>query len=253
MTEPDYVLSVEEFDIVWGDLGGGRVPYPLEAPSVGATMQRRARLREQIYLALTDRGLAVGTRLAPRLWDMVRLLGEHDLSVDLVGYAGAPLRAVAATDHRDGVLASLVGDSVTLTGIRPSALTWSIVRVLPPNDAGHGRALSVRKSALAAAIDPDLDDPFADESDELTALRRAGVSNEDASALLDLADNRVAGGQFGISHAGRRESTLLTWFDTRHGRHLMVSEDSWLSFAPADHDRIEHRLAEVLAKAARAR
>src|SRR2546430_589291 len=110
--------------------------------------------------------------------------------------------------------------------------------------------MSVQSSALAAAIDPDEDDdPFADDDmDERTALKRAGVSNEDASALLDLADNRVAGGQFGISHHGRREPTLVTWFDTHQGRYLMVSEDSWLSFAPADNDRIERRVATVLTR-----
>jgi hypothetical protein len=42
---------------------------------------------------------------------------------------------------------------------------------------------------------------------------------------------------------------LITWFDTHQGRYLMVADDSWLSFAPTDNERIERRLADVLAGA----
>jgi hypothetical protein len=255
MTQPDFALSVEEFDILCGDLGQRPALYPLEVPSVGRTFEERALRGDAVYRELADRGLATGTRMAPRLRDALELLSRHELSVDAVGYVGEPLRAVAVTDHRTAVLASLVGDTVLLAEIRPTALARSIVELLPPNDAGPGRAMSVQASALAAALDPaDDDDPFADEDmDERTALRRAGLSSDDASALLDLAGSRVAGGQFGISHHGRRVSTLVTWFDTHQGRYLMVSEDSWLSFAPADNDRIERRVATVLTKAVEAR
>jgi hypothetical protein len=40
--------------------------------------------------------------------------------------------------------------------------------------------------------------------------------------------------------------TLVSWFDTAEGRYLMVLQDDWLSVAPADNARIEHRLAQVL-------
>jgi len=133
------------------------------------------------------------------------------------------------------VLAWMTGDQVKLAEIRPTALAPSIVALLPEGEPAQSRAMSVQASALTAAIEYDSaedDDPFA---------------GDDASALLDLARNRVAGGQLGVSSRGGRATPLITWFDTHQGRYLMVSENSWLSFTPADNDRIERRLADVLA------
>jgi hypothetical protein len=246
VTTPDYVLSHREFDIVWSDLGFGQVPYPLQVPSVGQTMAERDRIREDVHRALADREVDRGG-----LVDVLTLLSAHTVSIDSVGFAGGPLRALAVSDERTAVLAEVTGDQVLLAEIRPTSLTRSIVGLLAYNEPGPGRAVSVPAATVAAAAaenDEDNDDPFADDRDDLTALTRAGMSEKDAGVLAEIAGNRVAGGQFGVSVRGDRTPPLVTWFDTNKGRYLMVSEDSWLSFAPADNERIQQRLETVLAR-----
>jgi hypothetical protein len=250
--DPGYVLTEREFDILCGDLGLGQVPYPLQVPSVGRTMSERDRIRQDVHRALARRDLATGDRVDEGLVDVLTLLLEHDVSIDSVGYAGRPLRALAVTDHDMGVIAWMEDERIKLAEIRPTALVASLVALLPPGEPGTSKAMAVQASALAAAIEydgDDDDDPFAGDDDERTALTRAGVSAEDAGNLLDLARNRRAGGQFGVSVRGRRITPLITWFDTHEGRYLMVTDDSWLSFAPTDNERIERRLADVLAGA----
>ncbi|KAA5836295.1 ESX secretion-associated protein EspG [Saccharopolyspora hirsuta] len=247
-TAPNFVLTAAEFDLVTGALGLGRPQFPLQVPSLGRTMEERADLAADAFRALAGRGLAKGDELDEDLAAMLRLLVDHVTSVDVVGYVGQPVQALAAATRRSGVLAQLSGDQLTLTEIRPTALALSAVSVLPPGEPGTKRSLSLPKEQLTSALEEDEDDPFGGDYDDETALVRAGLSGPDAAALAELAETRVGGGQFGVTHRSVRSSTLVTWFDTNEGRYLMVSEDSWLSIAPADNRRIEHRLAEVLAK-----
>lgn len=137
-----------------------------------------------------------------------------------------------------------------MTEIRPTALAMSAVGVLPPGEPGQQRAISVPADALAKALEEDEDDPFGGDVEEDVALVKAGLSPQDAATVLELANTRRAGGQFGVSRGTRRATTIVTWFDTHQGRYLMVSAGSWLSIAPADNKRIEHRLADVVAAVA---
>ncbi|WP_246470800.1 ESX secretion-associated protein EspG [Saccharopolyspora phatthalungensis] len=248
-TRPDFVLSAAEFDLIYGALGLGRVPFPLEVPSLGATMEQRSELAAEAFRAVADRGLAEGDRLDSRLAELLRLLGDHLTSVDVVGHIEQPVRALAAVDKRAGVLAQLVADELWFTEIRPTALATSVVGVLPPNEPGPLRAISLPYELLANALDEDDEDPFGGDLDDEMALTRAGLSAQDAATLTELANTRQAGGQFGVSHRSTRASTLVNWFDTHQGRYLMVSADSWLSIAPADNQRIERRLDDVVSAA----
>lgn len=250
MTKPDFVLSAAEFDLVWSSLGFGTIPYPLQVPSLGATMEQRSDLTAEAFRALAGRGLAAKHELAPRLVDLLRLLVDNDTSVDLIGHREQPIRALAAVTRRNGVLAELAGNELRLTEIRPTALAMSAVGVLPPGEPGQQRAISVPADALAKALEEDEDDPFGGDVEEDVALVKAGLSPQDAATVLELANTRRAGGQFGVSRGTRRATTLVTWFDTHQGRYLMVSAGSWLSIAPADNKRIEHRLADVVAAVA---
>ena len=63
----------------------------------------------------------------------------------------------------------------------------------------------------------------------------------------ELASARVAGGQFGVTHARLRSGVVINWFDTHQGRYLMVRADGWLSLAPAGNDRIATRINAALA------
>ncbi|SFT08952.1 ESX secretion-associated protein EspG [Saccharopolyspora flava] len=250
MTNPDFVLSAAEFDLLFAALELGRPPYPLQVPSLGTTMRERAERTEEAFRELARRGLATDGELDPRLASALRLLVDHDAAVDAVGHRDGPIRALAAVNHRSGVVAELVGEELRLTEIRPTALALSAVAVLPPSEPGQQRAISVPADALEKALAEDDDDPFGGDVEEDVALVKAGLSPQEAAVVLDLAHTRRAGGQFGVSRGTRRATTLVTWFDTDQGRYLMVGKDAWLSIAPADNKKIEHRLADVLAEAA---
>ena len=256
MITPEFLLSPAELDVLWHDLELGKLPYPLDVPSLGSTMEERARLRLDVLDGLTRRGLADDRGLL----DLLRLLADHQIAVDAVANMdGRPVRAVAASDGDQAVLVVVDEDRIGLVEVRPTALAKSIVGVLTDGSAGPGSALSLRLETLASAVaihdEPDeSDDPWGDEDlDEKQALQRAGLSKQDASVLTELAENRVAGGQFGVTSRGgnryraERAGVLINWFDTPQGRYLMVREDGWLSLSPTDNERIANRIDSVLA------
>lgn len=247
-------LTPRQLDVLWHDLGLGRLPYPLDVPSTGADMAERGRLRAEV---LAELGGSVDVRLAEKL----ELLASPDLAVDAVAGVGGPVRAIAASNRRRAVLAVLKGDAIDLTEIRPTSLAKSIVDVLPERPAGPGGPRTLRLETLRQAVtryedtedtEDTGDDPWGNEElDERAALVKAGLPAEDAKAVSELAANRVAGGQFGVScsdggYPGKRSPVLVNWFDTHRGRYLMVCDDQWLSIAPADNDRIAARVGSVL-------
>ncbi|MBP2338951.1 hypothetical protein JOF41_005129 [Saccharothrix coeruleofusca] len=255
MIEPQYLLTPVQLDVLWHHLGLGRLPYPLDVPSVGETGEERARLRAEVLAELGEPD--------ERLVELLRLLADHRVAVDAVAHIERPVRALAAAGGDRAVLAIIDSGKVGLVEIRPTALAREIVEVLPEGTAGPGNALSLRLESLSAAVafqqesdEDDEDDPWGSSSDvdERTALQKAGLSRDDAAAVSELAANRVAGGQFGVSVGGgyrsTRAGTLITWFDTHQGRYLMVREDGWLSLAPTDNDRIATRIASVLSAVA---
>lgn len=254
---PDFELTAREFDFVWSHLDLGDMPYPIDVPSNGTTMEERARLRDETFDALRDKQiLRDGDEVTPRLAELLRVLAQPKVSVDTVGYANEPLRGVAASDGTVAALASYARGSVAFAAIRPTALATSIVEVLPPAEAGTGVAIRVPQQALAkAAAGEDEDDPFGG-GDERDILMAGGMSDEDATTLVELAQRRAAGGQFGVTTTGRatrlgqgarvRAKTMITWFDAGDGRYLMVHDGAWLSLAPADGARIAHRIDELI-------
>jgi EspG family len=251
LTRPRFVLTPRQLDVLWHDLDLGRLPYPLDVPSVGDTVAERGRQRAEVLAEL-------GGHPAAALTALLRLLADHDVAVDAVAHIGRPVRAIAASDHQHAVLAVLDEGAVGVAEIRPTALAKSIVDILPARTGGPGNARTLPVETLRRAVtlyedreDHHGDDPWGnDELDERAALTKAGLSNEDAKAVAELAASRVAGGQFGMSRSdGGRSPTLITWFDTHQGRYLMVRDDQWLSIAPADNERITARVADVLVPA----
>ncbi|MCP2164030.1 ESX secretion-associated protein EspG [Goodfellowiella coeruleoviolacea] len=263
----DYVLSTQEFDILWADLDLGRVPYPLTVPSVGATMEERAEIATDVRQALQRRGLlretgnpgqpATRSDVDPELLDLLEVLAAPNITVDAVGYTDGPICALASAGRQVGVLASLTPEGLLLAGIRPTALATSIVEVLPPGQAGNKQALSFPLRALHHAVnseDEESDDPFGEEDSEVAALTKAGVTADDAATILALANDWSRGGQFGVTAGSgsraQRGGTLLTWFDGGDGRYLVVNDGEWLSLAPANSQRIAARIEEMIASVA---
>jgi hypothetical protein len=250
---PEYLLSSREFEVLWQTLRLGRMPYPLDVPSEGATEGERKALQDRTLAGLRERGLGEDERLE----GLLRLLDDHDVSVDAVAGLDRTVRALAASNGIHAVLAVIDGDHVGLAEIRPTGLAREIVQVLPAGEAGPGNALSVRVDTLRQAValqeteqDDDSEDPWGaadDEMDDRQALQQAGLSAQDARQVDELASNRVAGGQFGVTRDQQRSGVVINWFDTHQGRYLMVNSDGWLSLSPTDNDRIATRIDAVLA------
>jgi hypothetical protein len=248
---PEFLLSPREFDVLWHELRLGRMPYPLDVPSEGDTEQDRRVLRERTLDELRQRGLADDLRLE----EYLRLLADHEVSVDAVAGLDRTVRALAVSNGHRAVLAIIDGDRVGLLAIRETGIAREIVRVLPDGEAGPGTAVNVRVETLREAValqeaEDDTEDPWGaseEELDDRAALQRAGLSSQDAKQFGELAANRVAGGQFGVTQGRQRSAVVINWFDTHQGRYLMVNSDGWLSLSPADNDRIATRIAAVLA------
>ena len=221
-----FSLTAAQFDAHWAGLGLGRKPYPLDVPH--------------------SRGHAEPPD--EQLGSLLRLLGDHVTAVDVVAELGGPLRGLAASDGRRGVLAVVRAGQVVLTAIRPTGLAMALLSLLPEVRPGSGNALSapldvVRKAAERSNRASD------SGHDVRAALIRSGMSRDDATLMSELATGRTAGGQFGVTHRNERASTVVTWFDTAKGRYLLVSDGSWLSVAPADNSRIAARIDTILAVA----
>ncbi|KAA2262755.1 ESX secretion-associated protein EspG [Solihabitans fulvus] len=254
MVDTSFRLSTVEYEALWSELDHGRMPYPLDVPSTGVMVADRDRIRRQACESLRERGLFHRGRLDPVLWALLGLLGRHRVSVDAVGHDGVPLRALAASDGRMAVLGTMRDGELTLTEIRPTAVASAIAGVLSPATPGPGRSLSVGLAELRRATDPEAAEDGGDPlgGGRLDGYLNAGIPRHDAELLAELSASWVRGGQFGVTAtapgetAPRRGDTLVGWLDTDKGRYLAVREGNWISFAPADNDRIAARIERML-------
>ncbi|MFC3890194.1 ESX secretion-associated protein EspG [Lentzea rhizosphaerae] len=253
MIAPDFTLTQAELAVLWRHHELGRLPYPLDVPAFGATESERRNIEHDVRDDLASRGLLYDQHLAA----LLHLLSEHDVAVDAVGHYDRTVRALAVSTGEEAALVVIDGDQVGVLEIRPTGLARSVVEVLPDGDAGPGAGLSVPLDALQTAVQlhedaPESEDLWGDdELDERQALEQAGLSSQDATVVAELATGRVRGGQFGVSRVSTqltadRSHVVINWFDTLQGRYLMVSENGWLSLAPADNERIAHRIDSVL-------
>jgi hypothetical protein len=219
---PDFALSNYEFDVLWAELGLGRMPHPLQVPPTGSTPAESAVLAQEVRRELTDRGLmAAGHQTDADLAAMLRLLDEHRDAVDLVGDVGYPLRALAATDGHAGVLAVLAGGELWLTSTCRDQLAGAIVGLLP-----------------------DLSPP---DSPEMTVFPTFAELGQGGAATHELTVNCQAAGSFGFSTAGHQ---AMGWFDANGSRYLIEHEASRIRIGPVDRAGLERRIAAGLSTVA---
>jgi hypothetical protein len=245
-----------EYEVAWSSLGLGRMPYPLSVLSVGVLHEERTRIVEGAWKSLAAQGLASGTHVEDDFADLLTLLAKPQVSVDVLGDIGEPLRALAVRDGDAAALAILTDAGLTLRTIHPSTLASSLTELLPYAESGPGHAFtfpySVLQAALSAEDGDDEEDVFFG-GDQHDVLVRAGMSTGDARMFAELVGARRQGGQFGINTRNRsrggmaRQPTLVTWFDTAAGRYLVVREQDWLSVTPTGTDRIATRIDQLLA------
>ncbi|MGH3433625.1 MAG: ESX secretion-associated protein EspG, partial [Thermocrispum sp.] len=137
-------LPLPAIDVLFDDLGLGRAPQPFEIPSVGDTVEERARLREAIHRTLQRNGAMRAGRLDPELEDHLVVLARAPFAMILAGDANGPtVLARACSDGRDAVLARQDGNHLILSGVRPTAVVSAVVDLLPNIPAGHGSSLTM--------------------------------------------------------------------------------------------------------------
>ncbi len=249
---PAATLSPREFQVVWSVLGLGPVPFPLAG-------SRRDRLSvapaHGVFAGLAERGLATAGRLHDEWVTCLTVLSRPERSVDAVGVAGHRMSAVAASTRGVAALAVVDRGSVVLAPIREGSLVESVVALLPHVPAGPGHEVVVPVAAVRRFLAGDGSaDPgrHGDPLQDRAALRAAGIGTRDATLLLDLAEDRLLGGQFGVNVADPitggpyRCIPVVSWFDTADGRYLMTNDGSALTVAPADSAQIAVRLHEIL-------
>ncbi|TCO58055.1 ESX secretion-associated protein EspG [Actinocrispum wychmicini] len=237
-------LSLPALDMLWEDMKLGTFPFPLEIRSHGETVEERIRIKTAVYSDLERRGLVRGRRPEPELEDVLRLLARPTISIDavaMVDMAGEPTKAMVVATGRHALLAVQGDLTVTLTSVRETALTSSIVEVLPHVKAGPGVPVSMPVDDLNARGAHRRPDP----EDKMKLQRLAAVMQRPV----------VRAGQFGITvrdpHGKATRLPGITWFDTDAGRYMNVLRaasdgEEWLTLTPADSGRISHRLSEEL-------
>src|SRR5437660_6957526 len=118
-------LSVAAVDVLWEMLALGAPPVVFEVPSVGVTLDDRARIRDAVLADLARRDLVDrhGT-VDPDLVKSLTLLTRAPLAMEAIGVLdeGRRLCARAASDGHTAVLAELRDQIVCLQRIRPTGV-----------------------------------------------------------------------------------------------------------------------------------
>jgi len=226
-------LSPVALDFLWESLDAGELPYPLEVPSHGLTVDERSVLRQQVFGELRAQELLDGSgRMSPRLEDLLTLLARGTHSIDAVS---SDTTALAVGDGSSGLLATQESSGVRLRSIDPGSLASSVVALLPPCPRGTEQSITIPVSELAA----------------LSEGRSAGRSVADRQVLARLSEQpKLRAGQLAVNArkpmGGRLRSPVLSWFDTESGRYLTYAKQDWITIAPADAPTLRHRLGELL-------
>ena len=260
-----HVLTSTEFDIIWERLGLGPTPVVLRLESPGRTWSERNRIVADGWRALRERGLAGPDGADPELARLLRLLAGPAVALELRGWWGRSVRAVAAGTPDAGALA--VRQDGTLTVQACGSLPGALLGVLPPTNPGPGQATTLRSGTLAAALratgGPAASGPAPIDSGAEARLRVAltarAVPAADAGLLAHMLGGTERRAQL-VALAGdrwggtSRVGGVLTVLDGAAGRSLLTrsrGEDGveWTTVAPTDDRRLRHRLGELLAEA----
>lgn len=250
-------LALAAFDVLWDDLRLGEIPFPLEVPSHGETLDERARIKAAVHNELTRRRLVHGGRPTPELEDALRLLAAPDMSVSLVvmqDQSGAmPANAVVVARGRQAVLAVQRERTIGLTEVRDTAVIASLIDLLPPNRPGPGRSITLPAPAAAGRHSQGerLTRP-------MTAQGPGQAEMRHLAAVMERPIDRA--GMLAITlrdaHGKARRLPGLTWLDNDQGRYLLSLKrghdgNDWTTLSPVDNPRLASRLGEILTSARR--
>lgn len=209
-------LSVTELDVVWRAAGFGALPLILDVPSPGATHAERAELEHQVWTGLMARGLADDPGQAhARLADRLETIAKCGKSLQLRVFGADAVRAILATRGHHNVL-GVLGERFHLSAVPATGRAATLVSLLPEVAAGRGHSVSVDTAVFAAAA--------ADPATTHDALRRNGLSTDDARTLLAMTTGTVRISQLVSErhHGGRARSQPVSVLDTAAGRYRVI-------------------------------
>jgi hypothetical protein len=260
-------LSLPAVDILWQDLKLGGVPFPLEIPSHGDTIEERARIRAAVYTQLERRGLARAGRTGSALAGVLRLLAAPKIGIDLVALNqlgdARPIRAVVSARGKNAVLAVQRDLAVSLTLLRETAIVSSIVNLLPHIRSGPGQSITLPAGVLSRGPQPAAGRHRRAENG--TGVLRTATRLAEHTAELRFLDSVMErpilrAGSIGVllrdDHGRLQRLPGIGFFDNDLGRYTTTvlrgpDGEDWTTLSPADNARLSHRLAETLVTALR--
>jgi hypothetical protein len=242
------VLTVDEVAVLWQHLRLGPAPVVLQ---LGPTRPMRAKRRElgiAGWQGLRARGLAGPTGPEPELVRLLHVLAAPQTQLELRGWWGRGVRALAA--GRPGMAAVAVRHGATIALAACGSLPAGLLDAMPPAPPGPGRPVCVPAEVLAAAL--------AARGWPAAELAARGVAPGDAEVLarmLTAADRRAQVVGLVADRWGglRRTRTGVGILDGRDGRYVETRRAGGdrverATVAPADEAHLRHRLAELLVR-----
>ncbi|RZS41355.1 ESAT-6 protein secretion system EspG family protein [Herbihabitans rhizosphaerae] len=250
-------LSALEFDVVWKHLDLSEIPLILDVPSPGATWEERAKLEQQVWFDLEQRGLGRQVAIDPELEEILGILARPEREVDGRVWVGKITRFVVAAVRDHAVLAVLSDDQLTFHRVPITGLPGVAVGVLPPAPAGPGHSVSLRSDDFTAAAN-DANDVNSFKA----GLVSAGLRPDDANTLATVFDAKLTGnGNFGVAARDKlsrrvRGNRVVAFFDTEAGRYVQLRKQApdgtpWTTIAPADGAKLARHIDEVLTEVLR--
>lgn len=235
-------MSTVDVDLLVEALALPSLPYPLETPSPGITVDERRRLVAEARAELTN-----------SLADALELLALGQLVVDGRLAVDHQLDLVGVVRGTQAVLAVQTGDTIQLSLVHDSVLLGMITGLLPEVRQLNGSSTSIPRDALTAAL------TAASHSGDLAEfeqrLTQAGVRDQDVRVLAELVRANGIAAQFGVGIRTPatdvyRERRVWTWYATEAGGVLLSlgSSDApaWTTLVPADPARVGQYLGSAL-------
>jgi hypothetical protein len=229
------------------------LPYPLDVPSPGESVDERARHVEMVLADLARRGLVQGAGLAVDLADALDLLVSGEIVIDGRLALGRPLDLVGVVHNDRAVLAVQAGDTVQVSLVHDRDLVQSIVALLPAARRLTGNSMTIPYEAFTRALTTFVDTGDSFEFEQI--LAQAGVRGQDVQMLAGLAQAGSVAAQFGVARRTPttdvyRERQVWTWYAAEAGG-VLLSHDSndsptWTTLTPADPARLGQYLGKAL-------